>query len=335
MDKIIGNYLSQSNMDFPLDCETFNYIAQHEAMLAALGNIGGDKVILSGCQYTLGTRSEGYVFLRTKAYPDGEVLHFTGGTGDNLHIVTENIEVTADGYTYPSAYTKRYLAPGLESENYKWSDFNNFKSCRQLTAKLAQLQAQLDSVVSEPLGIIKIFAGSVVPKGYLLCDGKEINRDEYKELYSVIGDAYNEAPNYLGITNPHVLEGCFRLPDLRGRFVVGQNSLDTEYQVKGNAGGEKKHLLTSKETAVAVHNHDAKFPEGGDGEHRHLIKTDGGNDKGSGSYEIGNSDQKVYTEKDGKHSHKITIIESKGRDAEFAHENRPPYYTLAYIIKAK
>ena len=182
MDKIIGNYLSQSNMDFPLDCETFNYIAQHEAMLAALGNIGGDKVILSGCQYTLGTRSEGYVFLRTKEYPDGEVLHFTGGTGDNLHIVTENIEVTADGYTYPSAYTKRYLASGLGGENYKWSEFNDFKSCRELTAKLAQLQAQLDSVVSEPLGIIKIFAGSDVPKGYLLCDGRDIKISEYKAL---------------------------------------------------------------------------------------------------------------------------------------------------------
>ena len=335
MDKIIGNYLSQSNMDFPLDCETFNYIAQHEAMLAALGNIGGDKVILSGCQYTLGTRSEGYVFLRTKEYPDGEVLHFTGGTGDNLHIVTENIEVTADGYTYPSAYTKRYLAPGHESENYKWSDFSDFKSCRELTGKLAQLQAQLDSVVSEPLGIIKIFAGSDVPEGYLLCEGQDIKISEYKALHDVIGDAYNEAPNYLGITNPHILEGCFRLPDLRGRFVVGQNSLDTEYQVKGNAGGEKKHLLTSKETAVAVHDHDAKFPKDGDGEHRHLIKTDGGNDKGSGSWEIGNSNQKVYTEKDGAHTHNITIENSIGRDAEFAHENRPPYYTLAYIIKAK
>lgn len=333
MDKIIGNYLSQSNMDFPLDCETFNYIAQHEAMLAALGNIGGDKVILSGCQYTLGTRSEGYVFLRTEAYPDGEVLHFTGGKGDDLHIVTENIEVTADGYTYPSAYTKRYLASGLGMESYKWSDFNNFNSCRQLTAKLAQLQAQLDSVVSEPLGIIKIFAGSDVPKGYLLCDGRDIKISEYKALYDVIGDTYKEAPNYVGITNPHILEGHFRLPDLRGRFVVGQNSLDTEYQVNGNAGGEKKHLLTPEETAVAVHDHVAKCPEGG--EHKHLIKTDGGNDKGSGSYEIGGSDQNVYTEKDGKHTHKITIENSIGRDAESAHENRPPYYTLAYIIKAK
>ena len=46
-----------------------------------IGNLAGDKAILLGCTLTGGgtQRSEGYVFLRTKDHPEGEVLYWEGG----------------------------------------------------------------------------------------------------------------------------------------------------------------------------------------------------------------------------------------------------------------
>ena len=60
-----------------------------------------------------------------------------------------------------------------------------------------------------PAGTVVAFAGTVVPEGYLLCDGSDILKDRYPELYKAIGDFY-------GANDTH-----FRLPDLRDRFIQG------------------------------------------------------------------------------------------------------------------
>ena len=77
------------------------------------------------------------------------------------------------------------------------------------------------------IGEIKMFAGPTdkIPKNYELCVGQELKKDDYPLLYALIGDMYNEAPisdNYdsnLTATPPR--EGYFRIPELRGRFIVG------------------------------------------------------------------------------------------------------------------
>lgn len=82
MDKITGNFLTQPNKDFPLDCETLDLLQTNAALVATLGNLIGDKLILDGCGLSNnGTqRAPGYVFLRSKDYPDGEVLRWEGAT---------------------------------------------------------------------------------------------------------------------------------------------------------------------------------------------------------------------------------------------------------------
>lgn len=344
MDKIIGNYLSQSNMDFPLDCETLDYIAQNHAMLQALGNIGGDKIILSGCEESDGTRSEGYVFLRTSDYPDGEVLRFIGGSDVLFHVETENLSVTADSYEYANAYTKRYLAPGAGSEYYSWNDFDGFENNRALLAEINNLKEQLNSVVGEPLGIVKLYAGSIVPDHYLPCDGQALKIDEYRDLYAVLGNTYNTAPNYLGV--PYTTDnGYFRIPDLRGRFIVGQNSTDSDYKSKGNAGGEKRHTLSAAESGLPAHSHSAHASD--DGQHTHnyydifAMEKGGWVDVGTnmGLDSTDNDNKGWETERtslaSGSHRHTITVDQTEARSATASHENRPPYYTLAYIIKVQ
>jgi hypothetical protein len=62
-----------------------------------------------------------------------------------------------------------------------------------------------------PPGTIIAFGGMNVPAGYLLCDGKDVSRTTYANLFNAIGTAWGEGD---GSTT-------FHLPDLRGRFLRG------------------------------------------------------------------------------------------------------------------
>ena len=41
-------------------------------------------------------------------------------------------------------------------------------------------------------GTIKMFAGSVAPDGWLLCNGQAVSRTTYSKLFNVIGTTYGE-----------------------------------------------------------------------------------------------------------------------------------------------
>lgn len=64
-----------------------------------------------------------------------------------------------------------------------------------------------------PAGMIIAFAGPVenIPFGWLLCDGSEISRSDYNNLYNAIGVSW-------GVGNGST---TFHLPDLRGMFLRG------------------------------------------------------------------------------------------------------------------
>ena len=65
MDKTLGNYLTQNGRDFPLDCETLQYTQDNDTMLAMLGNLAGDRIILSA----LARWTEPLGGLRLSPYP--------------------------------------------------------------------------------------------------------------------------------------------------------------------------------------------------------------------------------------------------------------------------
>jgi microcystin-dependent protein len=78
-----------------------------------------------------------------------------------------------------------------------------------------------------PIGAILPFAGSVVPTGYLLCDGSEVERTRFTELYDVIGNTYGVA--VIGVNT-------FKIPDLRGRFPLGRDNMDNGRTVPTSLG---------------------------------------------------------------------------------------------------
>ena len=316
MKRTTGNFTTQADGQFPLDCETLAMLQENGNIQAIIGNIAGDKVVLLGCELEPGKpeRGAGYVFLRTREYPNGEVIYWEGGSiANGMHVVKENAQVQAFGASY-DAYTSRWLAPGIGDEIYDWSDFVDVKNMRELMKEIDDLTTEIENVhkeTSEPLGIVKMWAGKNVPEGYQLCDGRALSRGTYAELYDTIGDVFNTATDRNGSSWVAPEEGYFRLPDLRGRFIVGQSANDGDYNTIGGTGGEKAHTLTIAEMPIHSHAFD-------------------GEETDKGGY--------------GTSSNRATRIMESNEDPAYsteatggnkAHENRPPYYVLAYIMRVK
>lgn len=100
--------------------------------------------------------------------------------------------------------------------------------------------------MAEPyVGQIMFSAFTFAPNGYALCDGALLNFSQNTALYSLIGVTYG------GQTNVN-----FRLPDLRGRVVVGQGapaSGGPTYRT-GDYGGQEAVTLTADQ--LPMHSHD-------------------------------------------------------------------------------
>lgn len=320
MERVIGNYTSQENRTFPLDCETLEAIQNNIDMLGALGNMVGDKTILSGCDVKAGGgRDEGYVFLKTTAYPMGEVLHFPGSNTDSdyLHLTTVNGDVTQGTVTYTGAYTTRQVTQGSGDEQWAWAELNtpvDIEAIAEgLRSQMAAIQTEIAKIKPVPLGVVEMYSGAGIPEGYALCDGQALSQSLYPALYQVIGTRFNKAGT---------ASGMFCLPDLRGRFIVGQGS-ESDYNTVGNTGGEKTHTLTVNE--MPSHSHlmnDIIYSENmtSIGNASGQITASGmpGSDEG---WDIDNKNLPYYNHNTG----------NAGDGA--AHENRPPYFVLSYIMR--
>jgi len=64
-----------------------------------------------------------------------------------------------------------------------------------------------------PTGTILPFAGTNVPSGWMLCDGRSLSRSTYAQLFQSIGASYGSSDG-----------NSFNLPDLRGRFIRGTDN---------------------------------------------------------------------------------------------------------------
>ena len=132
-----------------------------------------------------------------------------------------------------------------------------------------------------PVGGIIMWSGSAsdVPDGWALCDGRTANERT--------------------------------TPDLRGRFIVGYDSSDSDYNTVGKKGGERKHTLTTDE--MPSHNHSYEFR----------------------AYDLTASwkDQRnFYAVSKGNNMESASTKNTGGNQA---HENRPPYYAMCFIMRVK
>jgi len=94
-----------------------------------------------------------------------------------------------------------------------------------------------------PVGSVMPYTGATAPSQWLLCDGSEISRETYANLFNVIGTTYGAGD---GSTT-------FMLPDMRTRVPIGSS----DNYALGGVGGSATHTLTVNE--MPSHSHTMVF----------------------------------------------------------------------------
>jgi len=198
------------------------------------------------------------------------------------------------------------------------------------------------AVQPQPVGVIEAFAGSNAPNGWLICDGSQVSRALYPELFSVIGTTYGSGDGFT----------TFTLPDLRGRTIAGRdgvnnmnngptNRLTSTYfgasgTALGNNGGVESNTLSTSQMPSHTHTQDAHIHQmrvnsfagdrfitlnnAADGVYYNIVDNGGGGGDGSDASRIVYADSRTAT--------------NQNTGGGGAHNNTQPTMILNYIIKA-
>lgn len=104
-------------------------------------------------------------------------------------------------------------------------------------------------------GKIEWFAFNTAPYGYLVCNGANVSRETYADLFAVIGTTFGEGD---GSTT-------FSIPDLRDRYIIGANTNALGTQIAEqlpNIRGELKSIASDYTGSTAPAGEGAFFNEG-------------------------------------------------------------------------
>ena len=156
------------------------------------------------------------------------------------------------------------------------------------------------------VGTIYPFVGEEAPMGFMICDGSPLNKNEYSELFDVIGYTFGGS------------EDIFNIPDFRGKTLVGLNSSDEDFKKVGISGGEKTVKLT--EEHMPKHRH-----KGVQWYESHPISLNSGTGAPDGyKIEWTQGIQENYSP-----------IQTSDTGGDQPHNNMSPYAVVNYIIKVK
>lgn len=184
-------------------------------------------------------------------------------------------------------------------------------SVEELRRKIQNSLVREENLLPEllvPVGAVLPYGSSNAPKGWLNCGGQAVSREDYADLFSVVGTTY-------GVGNGST---TFNVPNLLGRTIVGQGSgAGLTSRAMGAMSGVEAHALNVSE--MPSHTHTSNAVGGTVG----LITANGQNT--AVDVDASLVEPNVYA------APVALSIDSAGSGA--AHNNMQPFAVLNYIIK--
>lgn len=210
------NYIQTGG--FPMDTHNLDFLQNCFRLLNSLGDLAGDKAIISGCKITGNSISNGVVYL------NGEIIEFRGGTiGTNVIIKEEAVSGTFENGSFKPIEITRYLTFGSSTpeKTFVWADFKSIKNLISLAQEKAEktaLKTAEDKIAElekqKPIiGEIKqgIFDLENLPPGWFHCNGQNGTPDlrgyflrgktDERALGSFQEDAQQKITGNFAITN--------------------------------------------------------------------------------------------------------------------------------------
>lgn len=223
--------------------ETSNY-TQHMYIGDAWADLGSTTIDLSGyvSKQQLTTTLADYVkSTDLQAHVDNNTVHLTTEDRDNL------TNLLLDEHNHAN---KTILDGILQAQVDNWNEAFTDKHIHENKTVIDKFTESSDgkvlyngeeiqgSLYSVPIGTILSYSATTPPVGFLVCDGREVSKSTYADLFEVIGDTYGTTTD----------TSKFKLPDLRDKFVQGAN---------GNLGTNKDAGLPNI-TGTFYHDTNAK-----------------------------------------------------------------------------
>lgn len=283
---------------------------------------GQDSVTLQGLRL-YGTGSRGF---NIHANQNIGIKSLMGGNvGIGTDVPNHPVEIAGDTYfSNGKVQVNPSYSPGVDNDlaTKKYVDDQDSNANQSLNNRIDGVntnitnnydtRTEVDNKIkgAVPRGIISMWSGTSAPSGWSLCDGSN------------------------------------GTPDLRGQFIVSYDSRETDYATIGKGAGEATVTLT--ENQMPNHNHTTQphAHDINDPGHNHLsdarfnlvLRRTGHNttdttDSISGDTEptINEAAPIVSRKTLITIKEKTVTVNSAGRSE--AHENRPPFYVLAFIMK--
>ena len=186
-----------------------------------------------------------------------------------------------------------------------------------------------------PLGSILIYSSEKIPHGYLPCDGRELSKKAYPDLYNLIGGRWGETNDF------------FFLPDLQGQFIRGWD--------KDGDEDPQRAFGSFQKDAFQGHGHETEHIKGStsySGSHTHTAyREEHGGGMGTIFYSLNHEDNCVSDsckkgtaniQSSGSHCHNFELdinISSPSNSTyglvRCATETRPKNVALMFCIKVK
>lgn len=232
-------------------------------------------------------------YLSITCYPNGTVSTYTPTPSDtssdnnipNTYWVNTKIANMCTTNTAQTITATKYHTAGIDASNQTiacgyielngevpFIDFHYKGDKSDFTSRIAEyskgnltcennlyVNGRLSSKYQDqvPVGSIIFFAGAYVPAGYLLCNGANVSRTTYADLWVAIGGTFGSGDGSTTFTLPNTQNRFLRgssgpgyydpqLPELQGNWIMRPYTLE---EVSGAANGTM--LLTRQSAEIS------------------------------------------------------------------------------------